>query len=602
MSTFNNFKIELSAEWLVLPGETPGSVSRFVDADLQGMRLRSENVKSRPKNSLSGNFKISGEDYEIIMAKYNDYSSYYADEFYFNYDLYKKGSLMVETGKCKLINNDENFKTAFFEFYDDINTKYQNIYNAWEEKENILAGVAKDGDTIVLTDHKTFSYPGTVTRSANLANQQAMDAHVNSIINESDLWVPYQIDYVLNAGINYTGTVYRVRFIAYGWYAGSVSAANRFPPGGENWIYNTDVVIGANTYPQYLKRVNVGDIQYATHGGTSSAIIQTEGLYNASLTDISRTIEDVIEFLVGECDSSIGFDSSSFASFADFNDGITYSSSKKTFEDLKLIHLSDFKPSFLGVQRTFQAARGLLSLKSALEPFIQWGFEWFLEDILGTYYFRLQYYPDKTLAAGNDPLYNYFNKDRTALGKVYGIQPPAFDKITNNAPSGTFEFVSTRLSFNYRFGETAISFGTNNILTDINDIISGGNKYDDTEDDAWVLCATTFISGTTYNIRRPTSFYQPDIAVNNTELSFLWLCANVLTYPGKDVVSISGLIDDSRVHKRKIIEVEIPIDNIFEDFDFFGYIEYYNQEAEILSIEQNADENKGILKLAVLDI
>ena len=600
-----DYYISLNAGVFGLGANPDVPLLRDVVADFSEMTFNVRNQNSKPVNEVAGTIKISGADYNYFFDYINDTANYYFDHDRWQYDLFRNG-VEIDTQKIELVDNDIENSVATYKLTGEIGSEYSTIYYNIDNKENIIANVTVATNEVSYTDFRSFvTYNNVAQGTQAISTQESLNGYINGLINADSERQPYSI-FFDNIGANsYNVFVDYEQLWAYGNYLGS----ERVPPPGVDWIYDTDVLTGGITYPKYIKKFTFVNVStYPTHnpGGDMTASINNEDINDIIYDSASRSVEDVIEYLVTEADSSVQFDGDSFSSFDTFI-GETfgaYVNATKVFKYLQLIHISDFISNAEGAQNNVLATKGLMSLRVILEWFEQIGFVWYLEDIAGTKYFRLQHFSDKTLTSGNPDLTDYFDQDWTPQTNDFTYAAREFDIINNNSQSSRYEFnVQT---FNYFDGGNAKVLGDPKIITDVDFVIDAKDAaFNSTDQDVWVLVALCpdDISDD-WLVRAPTNpFTVSNLATNNTELSFLYSCYSYVIYPSRNasVLVGGGLKDADFTSRRNEITLEgIPIEKentIFTQFDIDLYIEYGIDEAEIAGIDQKAEETVCTLKI-----
>lgn len=578
-------------------GSNPdGSVTKVVDCSMNNVKFSVVSDNSRPSRVSSGNIIVTKE-YDGFGLFLNNTSDYFIAPDSYTYTLIQNG-ISIDTNKIQLINNNIETNSLTFKLYDDIVNAYQNIYDDWDTDHNIIGNVSTGGNTVTYADIRTINTKNTVI-VGGWGSQEELNAFIDLIIVTDDEWIPVEVNFTYVTVAVWNISIDWEQLTAKGYYNGS----EKEPPAGVEWVYSTD----SGGYPIYIKKPAFVSVEYPTFIDTSSAIntcyIVTEDITQENYVGVAMSLNDIIEYLIGKADSSIAFDSNSFTDFYDVR-GKSYhggANEYKPFARIKVIGLSDFIPKSDGTLETRHATKGTISYKTISDWLLSISAYWYLELIGSTYFYRLSHITKKTLAAGNPELTNYFNKDQTFFTRNIEILEAEFDKLTNSSQSSGIDFVWPE--YKYRNGTKTKGYSSNNILTDLHYIVDAKTKvFDKTDTTQWVFCSTIKeISGGKFLIRSVTSDLT-GIITSNFEISFYYMSLTYMEMPGK--ISIDNTVfDDNRIAKLQEITLSLPItSSIFNFLDFFGYILYFEKEAEISSITHDAPKNECKLKIKLLHL
>jgi hypothetical protein len=284
-------------------------------------------------------------------------------------------------------------------------------------------------------------------------------------------------------------------------------------------------------------------------------------------------------------------------------ESLTYGSTTTTFlySHLLIMNLTDFIPDTGNLQKDRIASVTNVSLQTLLNYFESIGFEWFLQNRSGTYYFILQHKSDKTLGSTNSDLSNYYNKNRTYLENNIQVEPPEFYKIVNEMSCSQLDFCQKEIIFTGLLGTTARKVITDNqIFFDLDDIWKEReDKYSETEDNNIVIIAAQQDGVSKDYVRQATGVIT-GIGRANSELSFTYLGKNIYCdYPDAafDIASNSYTAAAYQLKKRNKVPIDIPIDNIRTDWIASDYILWFDEESELESLTQNKPDNIGKLTI-----
>jgi hypothetical protein len=582
-----NFHFELTMTFI--SGGGTGSVTEICEsADLSKVKFASNNVgDGRQQDGISGSVIIRGRDYIAFNSRLND-PIYYVDDEAFTYKLYLNDE-QVNTNKIKLTNNNRFTKELTFQLYDNAVNEYTNLFAGWNTEYNVLDDVSGLGNKTDYSDFRELYDNGaSVLTSVTITSQQSYETYIQTLIDSYDTETPYSVTLGFIAGTTYIPSVSTKEFRAIGYKNGTTNE----PPAGVDWTYDTDV----SSQPRFIKAPKVRSIDYGTYTGLGniSTTINIEQEANIEYWSGPRDLQDIITYLVGKADSTIGFDANSFDGLDDVVGAGTFNGSNKFAARLKMMTVSDFIPTLAGVQKTNAATKGMLSLAVVIEILEQLGFYWYLEESSGTYYFRIQHITTVTFGNTNPDLTNLKSIDWTRNKRSLDEIEKIYDKVTNTSVSGDYNF--RQPEFVFTVGDKIQPWGSSRIFTNIDHILDGKDAVcDQTSGEQWVL-----LTNGNDDVREFTSALN-GISTNNYELSFYWITNNLIRVPGK-YDKDGNDYDDARLQRKKHIKIEIPIDNPQTDFTFYDTVEFWGADAEIQSIERSCIDSMGFITLRYYEV
>jgi hypothetical protein len=597
-----NYDLEITMNYTGLGANLDGSVTKFVRADVRNVKSVSKNVGGgRQEDDIQGTIFIQNHnnDYDDFGLYLNDTTGYYVNEEDWSYKLYINGE-QLNTNKIRQVGNDIDNKTLSLKPYDVSISQYTNIFASWDIERNIIQEMSPSLQTqISYTDFRTLQALIPVVENPVINSQQGLDTYVQSKIDEFEDRIPDTIVFS-GTGPAYTATITHKQFQAIGYKNGTDNET----PSGVDWIYDTDV----SSQPRFVKKpklislisneyiVGVGIVGNPTINIEQAANITFTGGNN--LNNYSIRLREVIQYLIGEADSSISFNANNFDGLDDIQ-GETFNSSTDFMEKTWIMPVSNIIPTLGGNKKNNDAERGMMSIGVILNFLDSLGFFWYLEydDFLGSYEFRLEHITTRTYGTSNPNLNNYKNKDWSyKLQNIENIEDK-YEKIVNSSTSGDYHF--SQPEFIFRTGQKSISFGETRLITDIDHVVDAKDSiFDSKSGEQWAFFVTTFDSVDTEEIRRISSPLN-SITTNNYELSFYYLTNNIMEVPSK--VDENGTeYDDDRLQKKKRLSLEIPIDNPQTDFTFYDSVTIGDRTTEIQQIERGIADSVGtiILKFA----
>lgn len=596
-----NYTLEIKMYYKGVSPNIDGSVTKTCKPDVSDVKFITENVGGgRRADQITGKVIVSAE-YDDFATYLNDTDGYYVyDDFYngesgFSYKLWRNGTEYT-TNKIKLVANNIELSRLTFELYGDIDNEYTKIYSDFDSEYNIIDDVTAVGNTFTYADFRTASTSSPVSQTNQaFLTQESVNTYIDEKIAEFDYKIPSLITFTHVSSVIYTPIVTYVQFEAVGYLNGTTKE----PPAGINWKYDSMV----SGQPKFIKKPGHISTEYGTLTAATSTItnatINIEQEADIDYSSCARRIREVIEYLIGEADSTIQFDGNSFLGFDNLVGAGTgsYSTNKFLSQYVLLVTTYDMMPTLAGNQKNNLSTRGYISMNTIMSFLEQLGFFWYLEDVAGTYYFRLEHIKTVNLGSSNPDIEDYFNRNYTYKTRNYELLESKFDIKLNSTLSSDYNFRMPE----YRFttGTKKETFQSDRIITDVNYVVDAKeNVFDTTSGNQWVLLCTTFDGSSTYDIRAFTSGLN-SISTSNYELSFYWMIYNIFQQPGK-FSEASSEFPDNMMDKRKTVEIEIPMDNPFEDFDMYDYVSYFGEEAEIISIEMGLLNSVCKMKLKYL--
>jgi len=600
-------------------GTSPSTIiENYVSYDPSKITMSIKNEHGRPIRQLTGDLLIHGTDYDYFFTTIN--AGTYFNESYCKAYLYNNAVLIAETNNIKLVKNDTFLKQATFQLYNEILDNYNLIYRAWEKEYDIVD--VTPVPNITFYDHRSnltkITYDPYRTFYCLKDSFGVWIADVASYIATKQAdpeWTLNQIEFTYADGVC-SGEILSldvkmdwVQLVAYGFYNGST----KVPPAGIDWVYKDDVILSGITYPRFSKKTNTldeirGDLELGKDCAYIFGVL-TKGLYyyasyywpvptdfSISYLNAGRKVTDVIEYLMDKVNSSVSFDVNSFYSFNNY-EGETYGAyGKLCYKNLILMGMSDMIPDTDNTQKSIVQSKFKITLKGLLDWFVERGFYWYLEDIGGTFYFRLWMVMDKTLTSGNPDVTNLKGKDWSKRGE-FNIQPPEWETISNETQSSTFDFTISQLSAYYTdVSPLNKSISDTNIYTDINYIVDAKESIFSSDIDQFAMLSTSY-DGSTYQVRRVATGDYTYLATNNIELSLPYIFLYVMADLPQLSTQGSVFATANRLAKRKKLQISVPIENFYTDFDFFKYVDIGVTEYEIEEITMKLSETVATLNL-----
>lgn len=579
---------------------TASFTTTLIKPDYSGMKYFINNSNGRGKFEVSGIIYLYGEDYDFITTTADDdwvINAYIGADFYFQ-TTYRISNIVFKDKDFKKI----GIKVVAW-------TNYNNEYwKNFDKKYNINEVTPQSNDLYFLPGYIPINRYSATFTGERLSN----DTEVNAALLVSG----YDIEYIDNlTGIydnvggfwEYSGTVHYVREQTIGYY---IDGTKYEPDGDGGWVYIADKTINGVVYPEYYRIDGTNGYNYTPGAEPWTYIDNAVLVFNRpaiNYTGVTRSVEDVIEWLFNETGITINFDNTgtstdSFYGLEEITgETLTYNStsSDKPYSYLLIMNLTDFIPAADDGQKDMPAEKTMISLKTLLDWFESLGFIWYFEDRSGSDYFMIKHRTKISLGSSNPDLMQYYNRDRLYLENHNDNSEPKYSKIKNEQTCKSIDFVGTEVNFDNIYNDTSISFVSNNIYTDLNDIAyRRSSVYDEEDVSNIVMIAAQYTSGQDY-IREATTILTA-AKTNNSELSFSYLVKNILCQLPDETMSANGVtytVTSSRLEKREKIKLTVPCDNIQSDFDVYDYVDFFGENAEILKISQKYDNNICELEL-----
>jgi hypothetical protein len=208
----------------------------------------------------------------------------------------------------------------------------------------------------------------------------------------------------------------------------------------------------------------------------------------------ARKLFDIIEYLVGQIDATIAFetDGSADDSYFYFKD-YTNSESQDTLAELMVTQITDFILNDAGNEKSDPATIANITLEKILN-YIKKRFYvfWELENRSGTYYFVFKHWTERSFVAGYDFTdFSYYGVNWTAGKKQYETEQSKLWKYRKRSElSGNEDFVGLDLILlNVNTEDIdAVDFAV--FYTDIWDIQNNPSKYPDNSTNQFNLATT----------------------------------------------------------------------------------------------------------------
>jgi hypothetical protein len=581
-----NYTVEITLNYNEI-GVGTGSLTRTVNADITNVKPESSNVGGgRQEDSISGNIILNNRtgDYDAFAVYLND-SAYYVHEEDYTYNLWINGD-QYNTNKIRLTNNNVDGKRLTFKLFDNAVNQYTNIFANWDVEYNIVqADPSSDKTQIEYIDFRELYDNGaTVLPSVNITSQQSYETYIQTLIDSYDTETPYSVTLGFVAGTTYIPSVSTKEFRAIGYKNGT----NNEPPAGVDWVYDADV----SSQPRFIKAPKVRSIDYGTYtglGNISTTInIEQEAdmIFTGTGTNYAQRLDSVIQYLVGQADSSIGFLDSPWDGFDNlvgesFTPSTGVGTSDKFMKIPYLMPVGNLMPTLAGNIKNNEAEKGMMSLGVLMSFLEDMGFFWYItySAVFGAYQFKLEHITTRTFGSSNPSISEYAYKSRDI-----NIIEDIYNKLTNNTVSSDYHF--TEPEFIFRVGEKSKTFGQSRISTDLDYVVDAKESvFDITSGDQWALMCVTYDQTDTYEIRRITSVLN-SIVTNNYELSFYYLSRNIIEVPGK-LDKDGNSYADSRLQKKKTVTLDIKLDNPQTDYTFYDSVSYFGEDAEIQNLRKN---------------
>lgn len=590
---------------------------QFVYPDYRNLKFRFVNDKAKGKFIVTGNLTFIGDDFDF----YIDTVIPPTPEGLYGYIItcYNLGSVYFTSDYKTVQETNRNTSKKKISISFEAETNYlSDEWNNIDSEYNIEQMAYRTNDL-----YFDSSYPVTMNPSNpfSFTNEDLTACNLSALALSG--WDIASINITSHTGTGpylYTGTVNYKRKEAYGFYIDT----DRYDPDGElysfgagNWIYISDVVIAGVTYPFYRKNITPN---YSCSGAGEPFVgpytndaDYTIGDVTIEYQSITRKVSDVIEWLIGEMGlSSIAFDSSgtgtdSFYSFK-FMDGesLTYGSSTTTkmYANLLIANLTNFIPADDDDQKSNRTSLTNVSLKTLHDYFESLNFEWYLEDRSGTLYYILRHKSDKTLGTTNPDLTNYKGVNYLLKANIYDKDPAEYHKITTEVTAKGLDFTGNEIVFNQVYStDSSLVITDNKIYTDLDDIATRrADAYSEIDNNNLVLIAAQKDGSTKDYVRAATGLLT-QASKNNSELGFIYLGRWIYgEYPDAEftIIATDYTATDDRLKKRRKIKISgFAGDDIQTDFDVEDSVSFFDEDAEIDNLEQNATDYTYSINLKV---
>lgn len=571
-----------------LNGTSP-TISGYVDYDPKQITMRVVNDNGHPKREINGTLEITGSDYDDIISYINDSPTIYSGQFG-KLEVYTNNTLIGTSTNITIIDNDKYNKVAKIQISSYIEDEYAEILRYWDKLYNIYP---TSTNTYRHYDFRQYESTSAVYYIPSTLTQSQYEQYIINLCNNYVGYMPSSITFSGTTIV--TATLSLRRLYAYGYYPNPssppVSSDLKYPPPGKDWAFDSYILYSGTYFPKYVKKppsFSISTWQTYTGGTTPQQDINVEGFRNflgyLDYSNVGRLLEVVIEYVIGQIDATIAFDSSSFS---DLN--------STPYEYMMLLGISDFIPSDGDIQKSDPQTVLNISISRILGWLEKRGFFWYLEEITGTYYFRLKLKYNQTLGTPATDLSDYYNRNWIRQIAKYEKQDVEFWSIKNESLCKDPSFI---WDYYYIIGgadkEPFKTLGDEYIFTDINNVFDAKtNDYDDSVEN-FVLVSCDSVS-TWYQSRSDTSLYH-NRTVINFALSIPYIAHNILSNLPTKYGALATYADD-RLAKSNKTSLRIPLNNIYTDLDIFEYIENsQGDEMEIDEISQNlADQIATII-------
>jgi hypothetical protein len=408
---------------------------------------------------------------------------------------------------------------------------------------------------------------------------------------------------------------------------GSYNGGDAQPPTGSGWVYVKDEQFGNITAPLYRRPIQEIDVitstnTFTNYGGVDYRLFNYRNSNAIDLSfitityqKITRRVDNIIEYIVGEINSSIQFDSTgtindSFYSFktwiGDIDNTANIYDTNKTFNNFLICQLTDIIPDSSvdpPIQKSDPATLGLLSFNDLMEWLKTYGFYWYLENRSGTYYFRILHKKDIELLDLNPDLRNWFGYNYTNLLPPIEYDKGEYSRLVNKQKTTNFELKGVDILFYLVQEDKNKDISSSIFYTDLTDIINNGeDDYDTSATDKFVLITALIDDSNYYHPRKINSLLVEDSKIPNGELGWSYVSAELISDLPDERAIINGTsqtLPDYRVKRRAKLELKIPINGI-NDFNLSGYVNINYNQMEIESFSQEAEKNTGKLNLRSL--
>jgi len=469
-------------------------------------------VEANPLYNTSG-LDSSLQDNEIFFrTKFNGTLEFHGDQWDVLNTLkanYKKidikiyrDSLEIAEGNLNMLgmwDNDNKvckLKVEILDEYSDIIENYSTIYNVLQANPILKCRVFNERNYEYLSDTIQTTLNLTVYSSVNFDIPHSGD---NATTNPTAVgsppdatWGFYRVNYTCTKINTPVFPIYPLDFdidrtfireILYVPYLGT-----EYNEPDATYTYIEDVTIGGKSFRKYGRPpqtdtwVNSGMqtkkfllIDYYIHWINNSNTY-TDTLYLDYPN--CRLLQDVIEYIVGEIDSSILFDSDSF----------TYLENNIDLTNVMISGISDIVLNESGQVESDQSTLLNMSFEQLFNYLKQaWKLYWELEEISGSYYFRIKHRSEVLYTLGAEPgndLTDFKGKNWTRGKSNYQYKGEKYSRTKRNAIGLNADFLGTDIIIpsleNVIPNTQEITYGE--FFTDIWDIQNNGQRYPDNID------------------------------------------------------------------------------------------------------------------------
>ena len=432
------------------------------------------------------------------------------------------------------------------------------------------------------------------------------------------------IGVTMNADLTIRTTVKTCRESGIGTY---VFPATTNPPAGTGWVFKEDIYNdqGNKSYPVYVRPIpamtwaNANQSEsYYENGNIAIELAECVGTGSGTVNSMIpeghsysfprwRFLKDVIEYIVGEIDSTIAFDSTGTAtdSFYFMNSYVSESwkfdvtgtaypnTAYSTALNYQiLVPLPNAISDARGAEKTNAQSVSNTSFNAIISELKRDGYRWYLDNRSGTNYFILTH----KLIAGDElstlNLNNHQGNNFTDLNYNANISEPEFNIIHNSGQGNNFEFLGTDSVFE-KVNIDNISEYQTNFYRDINDV-RNSDKYDNESlTESVLLSCQPYIntSGSNAYIVRFPNGSATNAPVNNAELSYSYIAENLLSELPSETANINGsgiVIAEKRLKKRKSIKIDFSTKQISDiEFEKDLLFRYFRASIKGFSVTDN---------------
>ena len=560
---------------------------------------------------------MSSEQNNNVDFKYKDLQVVLTDA-YSNFDKYGNTDY-------NYLNATENSESIAI--YDaDPPTGVQNFETITETVENTHTGLVlnySSGKYLFNMGHGAISEPtfDIPTLGATFSLLSAYYKIVNFSVNSETVGVTMNADLIIRT------TIKKCRESSIGTY---IFPFIPNPPAGSGWVFKEDVYNdqGNKSYPVYVRPIpsmawantaqsdatyENGDVSIelsecvGTGSGTVNSMLPEGHSYSFPRW---RFLKDVIEYIVGEVDSTIAFDSTGTEtdSFYFLNsyvsDSWKYDVTGTIYPNtayataLKyqvLIPLPNAIVDERGAEKSNAQTVANTSFNAIISELKRDGYRWYLDNRSGTYYFILTH----KLIAGNElstiNLNNHQGNNFTDLNLNINYEEPEFNTIHNSSQGSGFEFVGTDSIFE-KVNIDNVSEYQSAFHRDINDVRIGANYDNESLTESVLLACQPYLTTTgssAYIVRFPNGS-ATNAPINNAELSYSYVAENLISELPDSIANVNGsdiIIVEKRLKKRKSIKIDFSTKQISDiEFDKDLLFRYFRAGVKGFSVTDNSLE------------